>query len=185
MGNYTRKYPQFSLCGLNCGLCPNYQSTAASRCYGCGSENCFHATCALLKCAEKHGVEYCFLCDEADCKKFQVAGDVDSFITHRNQMRDIEKAKTIGLQAYQVELDEKILHLECLLQNYNDGRRKSFFCLAANLLELKDIQTVMAQIAQETAARELTIKEKAAIAVRAFEAMAAKRNIVLKLRKKS
>jgi len=37
MSDYNRQYPVFSLCGLNCGLCPNFQSTAASRCYGCGT----------------------------------------------------------------------------------------------------------------------------------------------------
>jgi hypothetical protein len=35
--------------------------------------------------------------------------------------------------------------LERLLADFDDGRRKNFFCLAVNLLELPDIREVMAQ----------------------------------------
>lgn len=184
MSDYHRKYPAFSLCGLNCGLCPNYQTTAASRCSGCGSESCFHSTCGLLSCAKQHsGVEYCFLCEDTACTKFEITDEYDSFITHRNQKKDIEKAKVIGLPAYQAELDEKIGLLEYLLEHYNDGRRKSFFCLAVNLLELADIKQVAEQIKAETNP-DSAIKEKAAIAVRLFQSMAEDRGVILKLRKK-
>ncbi|HOQ09753.1 MAG TPA: hypothetical protein PLG09_06470 [Syntrophomonadaceae bacterium] len=44
--------------------------------------------------------------------------------------KDFEKVKTIGLEAYQRELEEKIDILHYILDNYNDGRRKSFFCTA-------------------------------------------------------
>jgi len=29
--------------------------------------------------------------------------------------------------------------------NYDDGRRKSFFCIAVNLLDLQDLKSVMEQ----------------------------------------
>jgi len=50
-------------------------------------------------------------------------------------------------------------------------------------LELQDIKDVMEQINDETKPDE-PIKEKSATAVRLFQAMADKRNITLKLRKK-
>ena len=65
---------------------------------------------------------------------------------------------------------------------YDDGRRKSFYCLAVNLLELPDVKVVMEKIA-DTADNAATIKEKATIAVRLFEEMAEQRNVSLKLRK--
>ena len=71
------------------------------------------------------------------------------------------------------------------MANYNDGRRKSFFCLAVNLLELQDIKSVVEQIVTETESDNPTLKEKAAIAANLFQAVAAKRNIVLKLNKKT
>ena len=73
--------------------------------------------------------------------------------------------------------------LQTLLESYNDGRRKNFFCIAVNLLELQDVKNVMEQINDETEPDD-PIKERSATAVRLFQAMADKRNITLKLRKK-
>jgi hypothetical protein len=38
---YTRVNPDFSLCGLNCGLCPNFHihTNRKFKCPGCGGEN--------------------------------------------------------------------------------------------------------------------------------------------------
>ena len=60
------------------------------------------------------------------------AQDSDSFITHRNMRENFERIRKSGLSAYQAELDEKVAILEELLEQYNDGRKKSFFCLAVN-----------------------------------------------------
>lgn len=180
-----REYPLFSACGLNCGLCPRYQTDGSSKCPGCAGEGFLtkHPTCRVLSCCQRHGIEYCYLCDEYPCKKYDGADASDSFITHQNQLKDLEKAKTTGLDAYICELDEKIAILESLLQDYNDGRRKNFFCIAVNLLELEDVKHVIGQIANEVKP-EQSVKEKSAIAVRLFQAMADARNITLKLRTK-
>ena len=179
-----RDYPQFSACGLNCGLCPRYYTKGSSRCPGCGGEGFTegHCGCSILGCCERHGVEYCFLCEEYPCKKYEGVDLTDSFISHKNQFKDMDKAKEIGMEAYQTELDEKIGILESLLAHYDDGRRKSFFCIAVNLLEPEDVHTVMEQIAGETLP-EMSLKEKAATASRLFEEMAVRRDISLKLRK--
>jgi hypothetical protein len=93
----------------------------------------------------------------------------------------MEKAKN-DIAAYEVELNTKIRILEDLLNNYNDGRRKGFFCLAVNLLDLVDITLIMERLKAE-ATPESTTKEKAATAVRLFQALADGKGIVLKLRK--
>jgi hypothetical protein len=98
-------------------------------------------------------------------------------------IHDFDKAKSIGIKAYQKELTEKISILNVLLQNYNDGRRKNFFCIAINLLELKDIRSVLKQIEQKTKSGDLSIKEKSMIAVNLLNVMAEKRNIKLELMK--
>ena len=94
----------------------------------------------------------------------------------------MEKAKQIGMEAYAAELNEKIGILEKLLKDYDDGRRKSFYCLAVNLLELMDVKTITEQI-DDAVNDSMSIKEKAKTAVRLFEAMAEHRGVVLKLRK--
>ena len=184
MENKIRDYPQFAACGLNCGLCPRYYTEGSSRCPGCAGEGFseVHPSCGILSCSQRKGLEYCFECEEFPCKKFDKWGDADSFITHRNYLADMEKAKENGIDAYKIELNTKIKILEKLLAEYNDGRQKSFYCLAINLLELEDIHAVMAQIASDVDLSDTT-KEKASAAVRMFNAKAAEKGITLKMRK--
>lgn len=182
MKNYRRPYPLFSLCGLNCSLCPIHHMEKG--CPGCGGGE-GHQPCPVIKCSQQHGnIEYCHMCSEYPCERFNTATDSDSFITHRNKQKDLEKAKTCGIGAYQSELVEKTDILMKLLKLYNSGKQKTFFCLAVNLLELQDIKSVMKQIADETHA-EATIQEKATLAVNLFREMAASREITLKLKKKN
>ncbi|MEG0404231.1 MAG: hypothetical protein RR571_07585 [Anaerorhabdus sp.] len=56
---------------------------------------------------------------------------------------NLEKIKTIDSDTYNQEQIEKREILEFLLEHYNDGRRKTFYCLAINLLELNDIRSVI------------------------------------------
>lgn len=182
---YTqRQYPLFAACGLHCGLCPRYQTDGSSKCPSCAGEGFLtkHPSCGILSCCQRHGLEYCFLCDEYPCKKYAGADLADSFIVH-NSLRNFDKAKNQGLGFYQSELDEKVEILQGLLENYNDGRRKNFYCVAVNLLELDDVKTVMDQIKKQIQPND-PMKEKSAAAVRLFQAMADKRSITLKLRKK-
>lgn len=181
-----REYPLFSACGLNCGLCPRYQMDGTSRCPGCSGEGFLtkHPACGVLSCSQRKGLEYCYQCDEYPCKKYDGADQSDSFITHLKQFSDMEKAKTLGIDSYRNVLNEKISILEMLLANYNDGRRKGFFCLAINLLEIQDVRHVMEQILSQTQT-EQSVKDKATTAVQLFQSMAEQRNLTLKLRKKS
>ena len=75
------------------------------------------------------------------------------------------------------------LCLQKLLANYNDGRKKSFFCVAVNLLKLDDLKGTIRQIENEVNP-DASIKEKAKTATLLFQALANERNISLKLRKK-
>lgn len=55
MKEYKREYSLFSLCGLNCGLCPHYQTNGISKCPGCGGQDFHlkHPTCAVITCNRK------------------------------------------------------------------------------------------------------------------------------------
>ena len=174
----TRKNPIFSACGLNCGLCPNFHlhSNGVFKCPGCAGEGFSqaHPSCGILSCAQRKGFEFCFECDDFPCKKYDNWGDTDSFITHRNHLSDMKKAKQTGVDAYITQQNEKVCILSELLSKYNDGRRKTFFCLAVNLLELQDIKAVISRIPNEAEPKAV---------VRLFEEMAERRSISLKKRK--
>lgn len=183
MKKNLREYPLFSACGLNCGLCPNHYINGVSKCSGCGSDAFFNPACAIIACNQQHNLQYCFLCNEYPCKRYENIDAYDSFLTHRNQIKDNAKAQKIGIGAYINELHEKITILQFLLENYNDGRRKSFFCLALNLLELNDIKAVMQNVRKID--QTLLLKAKALMAVQLFQVAADERGILLKLRKRN
>ncbi len=186
MKEYKREYHLFSLCGLNCGLCPRYQTAGTSKCPGCGGPDFHlkHPACAVITCNKKHdNVEYCFQCSSYPCKKYSKPGKVDSFITYKNVISDFKKAGKIGIAEYQKELNEKINILEFLIQNYNDGRTKGFYCLAINLLVLPDIKIIKEQIEKNIKIRDIGMKEKIKLIIELFESKAKKKNIDLKLRK--
>jgi hypothetical protein len=159
-----------------------------SKCPGCGGASTgvheFVAHCGVNSCAKRHGgVEYCYLCDEYPCKKYYDSEKIkDSFITKQHQLADFQKAKEIGWAAYQAELEEKVGILERLLASFDDGRRKSFFCIAVNLLTLADVKEVMARLEVEITP-DATPKEKATLAAGLFREKADEQNIRLELRK--
>ena len=96
----------------------------------------------------------------------------------------MEKAKCLGIDAYNAEQVEKANILEVLLSNYNDGRKKTLFCVAVNLLELQELQTVLKEIDRKPDMETLTLKEKSVFVAGLLQDAAATKNIDLKLHKK-
>lgn len=179
MKGFERKNQLFSLCGLNCGLCPMF---LGEYCGGCGNGN---QSCRIARCSLEHGnMEYCYECDCYPCEKYEYIDEYDSFITHRNQKADMERAKRIGIEQYNLEQQEKKQILSCLLSGYNDGRKKNFFCVAVNLLELSELQDTMGLLNSNEELSSMTIKERAAYATEIFSRIADQRGIKLKLIKK-
>ena len=187
MKEYKREYPLFSLCGLNCGLCPRYQTQGLSKCPGCGGKDFRrkHPTCAVMTCNEKHdAVEYCFQCSSYPCQRYRRPSTADSFISYRNVIADLKRASREGIDKYKTELSEKVNILEFLIKNHNDGKRKNFYCIAVNLLPLADIERIKERIDKNISKQGIGMKEKIALIIDLFESMAKKKNLDLRLRKK-
>lgn len=96
----------------------------------------------------------------------------------------MEKARVSGIAAYNAEQAEKAKILELLLSNYNDGRKKTLFCVAVNLLELQELRNVIGQLEGDPEMEMRALKEKSAFAAGLLQEAAAKKNIELKLRRK-
>jgi hypothetical protein len=180
---YRREYPLYSLCGLNCCLCPRYQTNGESKCPGCGGREFHlkHPTCPVVTCNKKHdNVEFCFQCSAFPCKKYSKPSDVDSFISYRNVLSDFEKAER-DLESYKKELGEKKDILEFLINNYNDGKRKNFYCVAVNLLRLTDLRGIINVINDTLSKQDIPLKNKIEHIKILFQEKASKDNIELKL----
>lgn len=170
-----RSHPQFSLCGLNCALCPRYNTAGPSRCPGCGAKNFseFHPTCAIMTCNnKKQQVAFCFECFHFPCERYQ-RDDKDSFITYFHRQRDMNHAQQ-DLDGFLRKLEEKSGILSYLLEHFNDGKSKNFFCLAVNLLDLEDLREITGGLTESSDTKE--VKER-------FSEMAQKRGISIVLRK--
>lgn len=85
----------FSLCGLNCGLCPVHLD---GHCPGCGGGD-GNQSCKIARCSLQHSKpEYCSQCREFPCEKYEDIDAFDSFVTHQNQKRDLKKQQGIVLK---------------------------------------------------------------------------------------
>ena len=100
---------------------------------------------------------------------------------HSRRASDLDRAREVGLDAYIDELHAKRAILDQLLTNYNDGRRKTFYCAAVYLLPLEDLQSVVAKLEDQP---ECSVKERAAVAVKLLQGAADGHGVCLKLKKK-
>ena len=147
---FQRSDSLFSLCGLNCGLCPMF---IRGDCGGCFTDSPCYPSCPIAPCSARHGnVEYCYQCEEYPCKRYDGIDKHDSLISHRNQKKDLAKAKEMGIEAYLEEQRAKKKILERLLSEYDDGTKDVFFCLAVNMLAVDDLTAVLDHAAQKAKA---------------------------------
>lgn len=133
---------------------------------------------------EHGGVEYCCQCTEYPCEKYEHIDDFDSFITHRNRRTDLEKVRQFGAEAYNTEQMEKMKILDILLSGYNDGRKKTLFCVAVNLLNLQELKEALREIESRPDMETLTLKEKSVFAAGVLSEIASHRKVELKLHRK-
>lgn len=179
MKGFVRDNPLFSLCGLNCGLCP---MKLGGHCGGCGFGN---QSCKVARCGMEHGrTDYCFLCGEYPCARYADEETYDLFITVQNRRSDMEKARRIGVEAYTAEQAEKVELLHRMLSDYNDGRRKTLYCVAVNLLETDELRAALESLEGRPEFGLLSQKERAASLAGILQELAGQRGIALKLRRK-
>lgn len=150
-------------------------------CSGCFNGSTCYQTCPIAPCSVKHGnVDYCFQCCEYPCKRYDGIDRHDSLISHRNQKRDMAKAKEIGIEAYFAEQRAKKELLTRFLKDYDDGTKDVFFCLAVNMLEVEDLQNTLSLV--DSQSHGLSIHDKAEQLEQQLRKCAAVRHIPLVLR---
>jgi hypothetical protein len=176
-------------CGLYCGLCPRFQSTAQSRCLGCqlGPQ---HDYCSVYRCASKHGHLTCADCTEYACDRLlRMVGDgVDSFVSHRPMLGNLDRIRQAGLETYLSEQRERRLLAEHLIANYNEGRSMTLFCTAAALLPPELLRQAIREMEQVLASQQVDgsdIKAKAKVMKSLIKEHASHSGVELKLRRQN
>jgi len=185
-----KKYPIVGACGLNCGLCPRYYTEGTSRCPGCCGPDFWqkHPGCAFITCCVKQrNLETCAQCvDWAGCEKvarlLDSAKHKDSFLSHRPLAVNFTFIQKNGIEEFARLEIEKQEFLRHLIDNYDEGRSKSFYCTSCQLVPLDMLRKALAD-AETKITADTGIKEKAKIIRVAINNLADSLQIDLKLRK--
>ncbi|NPV70058.1 MAG: DUF3795 domain-containing protein [Firmicutes bacterium] len=148
-GHPTKRYPTIGVCGLDCGLCPRYYTVGASRCPGCGGPDFFHKhpSCSFITCCvKKKNLEVCGECSDFPCPKFksgeeyQQLEESSSYPSYKKVMVNLRFVREHGIERFVEEQKRRIRLLETMIEGFDEGRSRSFFCKAATLLDLASLR---------------------------------------------
>ena len=189
-----KNYPTIGCCGLDCGLCPRYYTIGSSKCPGCCGPDFFnkHPSCSYITCCvKKKRLEVCAQCSEFPCSKFESwlenGGEYDSFLTHKKAKPNLDFIRTYGLERFIKQQRKRIKLLEKMLKNFDDGRSKSFYCIATTLLPTTDLETSLEKTEQRLKADKIDLDDariKSKILKEFLNESASRNKVELRLRKK-
>ena len=175
------------VCGLSCRLCPRYHTDGSSRCGGCKSEFRMGAGCPFITCSvKKKGIELCTDCPEGEtcgrwARHLEASLQHDSFVCYQKLQDNIRSIRQSGIDAFEEAQERRCRLLEAMLAGFDDGRSKSFYCVAATVMEPEELERAIASA--EAPASGKTPKEKAKAMRQALEEIARGKNYLLALRK--
>jgi len=174
--NYPeKKYPTIGACGLDCGLCPRYYTMGSSRCPGCAGQDFInkHPSCSFITCCvRRRSLEVCAECSDFPCSKFrsdeeyQQAKESSSYPSYKKVIPNLNFIKEYGIEKFIEQQHKRILLLERMIKDFDDGRSKSFFCKSTGLLDLSGLESSLDRAAAEIKTQEIKhsdLKTKAKI----------------------
>lgn len=190
----VKAFPTIGCCGIDCGLCPRYYTAGNSRCPGCAGPN-FHEkrpSCGYVTCCVKQRKhEVCAQCDEFPCSRFGSWLDnlegYDSFTTHRAMRPNLDFIRMHGIEEFVEQQAKRIGLLQTMLESFDDGKSKSFYCIAAALLPIAAVEESLFRAEQQVKkdkAKSGDAKIRAGILRGLLDDCAAKTGVELKLRQK-
>ena len=164
----TKKYPTIGVCGLDCGLCPRYYTVGTSRCPGCCGPDFFnkHPSCSFITCCvKKKYLEGCAECSEFPCSKFKdtkeyQALETSSYPPYRKIIPNLNFIKQEGIKKFIKQQERRIRSLETMIDDFDDGRSRSFFCKAAALLDLTDLEDLLDNSKQKLKTNNVKIGDR-------------------------
>ena len=181
------KYPEIGICGLSCRLCPHYHTESKSKCGGCKSEFRMAAGCPFITCAvKKKGIEFCWKCEENRiCEKWKkhrgLGEKYDSFKCYQRLEDNISFIQKNGVSKFEKLQKTREKLLKEMLQEFNEGRSKSYYCIAATVLEIEELKKALTGASKNSAG--LKIKDKSRVLHLILDEIAEIKNYSLKLRK--
>jgi hypothetical protein len=181
------KHREIGVCGLSCRLCPRYHTDTRSRCEGCKSQARIALGCPFITCAvKKKEIEFCWDCAEStSCEKWarhRELGKVrDSFKCYQKLESDISFIQSQGVVAFEKLQTAREQILKEMLNQYNEGRSKSYYCIAATILEIDELENIISNA--KVLSDGMNIKDRSKVLHSLIDSVAKDKNYHLKLRK--
>jgi hypothetical protein len=178
---------EVGVCGLSCRLCPAYYRETKSKCDGCKSVHRMGAPCPFHNCGiKKKKGEFCGFCPEnASCErwnKFREAGkNHDSIVCYQKLEENIVFIGQNGIEEFVKQQRTKENLLTQMLSEFNDGRSKTLYCIAATMLEVDELEQVLELARKKSLGFDS--KQKAEVMHSLLDEVAEKKHYLLKLRK--
>ena len=181
------RFKEIGICGLSCRLCPAFFRTGESRCGGCKSEERMKVGCTFIRCIrDKPGLEFCGECRQSrGCEKWtkhrEASKKGDSFVCYQGLERNIAFIGKEGLAAFEKAQKGRQELLERMLEGFNEGRSKTYYSIAATVMEPEELKGAIDQARRSSAGLDLEERSRALHA--ALDAIAVRKKYILKLRK--
>lgn len=182
------QYETTGVCGLGCRLCPNFHRDTDSRCEGCKSKGRMAVGCPFITCAVKgRGISFCWQCDEnKTCERWKkhraIGMNQDSFKCYQTLERDIAFIEQYGMEEFDIDQRARECILRDMLTEFNDGRSKSYYCIAATVLTVDELKDVLNRARQISGS--LGMGERAVTIHSLIDEVAVKKGYQLKLRRR-
>ena len=187
---HYKSHPTIGACGIDCGLCPRYYTVGPSKCPGCappGFLDMGGQWCKMTRCAVRdRGYETCAECPEFPCYRFEDWDASDSFVSHLNSIANLRAIREWGIEGFAEQQRKRIALLEAMLGEFDEGRSKSYCCLATALLPIDDLEAALSAAQREVAETGIPSDDKKSRAkvLHGFLDSAAERlGVTLRLRK--
>ncbi len=145
------------------------------------------AGCPFITCAVKRkGLEFCWDCQESeDCKKWknhrEFSKTLDTFKCYQKLEDDIAFIMKNGVDEFEKEQKAREKILAEMLQEFNEGRSKNYYCLAATVLEVDELKDALDKARSDS--KGLDVKKKSKVLHSILDNLAERKNYCLKLRK--
>lgn len=158
-----------------------------SRCPGYKSDDRIKVECPFITCAVKRkGIEFCWECAENGiCEKWKnhrEAGKmIDSFKCYQKLEDDIDFIYKKGIVEFEKKQKIREPLLKEMLTEFNKGRSKSYYCIAATFLEIEELELALAEVKQKSI--KLDIKGKSRYLHFILDDISRKKNYYLEIRR--
>jgi len=143
--------------------------------------------CPFITCAvKKRGIEFCWQCEEnKTCEKWRKHREFgeqhDTFKSYETLEDDVAHIHEYGIGEFQKAQETKERLLRDMLREFNEGRSKNYYCVAATVLKVDELEGALDEAHQQS--KGLDMREKSKLLHSILDSIANRKNFILKLRK--